>query len=357
MTDGTELLLSIRDLSVEFRSGRAWQPAVRAVSHDVGVGERVGVVGESGSGKTASAMALLGLLPDNARVSGSVQFDGRDLVTLSERVLRTIRGNQASVIYQDPFSSLNPVLTIGRQVSEPLIAHRGMSAKQAGQRAAELLALVGVPRPKDRLKDYPHQFSGGMRQRVMIATALSTGPRFLIADEPTTALDVTVQAQILDVLREMTGVGGASMLLITHDLGIVAGIADRVAVMYAGRVVEAGPTRSLFASAAHPYTVALLQSLPRIDARERRLRAIEGQAPSPGELPRGCPFAVRCANRVDRCLQDDPPLMPIELARVAASRPDEARREVAALGDDGVPGPGRPHLAACWNPARPGAPV
>jgi oligopeptide/dipeptide ABC transporter ATP-binding protein len=354
MTAGDAPLVSVRDLSVEFRSGRAWQPAVRGVSHDIGAGERVGLVGESGSGKTASAMALLRLLPDNARLSGSVRFDGRDLLAAPERVLRAIRGDEASVIYQDPFSSLNPVLTVGRQVSEPLIAHRGLSTKEARRRAAELLARVGVPRPEERLNDYPHQFSGGMRQRVMIATALSTSPRFLIADEPTTALDVTVQAQILDVLREVTGVGGMSMLLITHDLGIVAGIADRVAVMYAGRVVEAGPTRSLFAAPAHPYTVGLLHSLPRIDARERRLRAIEGQAPAPGALPPGCPFAARCANRIDRCTRQDPPLMPVELAGDAARRPDEARKQAAALGDDVVPGPGRLHVTACWNPAQGG---
>jgi oligopeptide/dipeptide ABC transporter ATP-binding protein len=315
----------------------------------VGVGERVGLVGESGSGKTASAMALLRLLPDNAHASGSVHFDGQDLMTLPERVLRTIRGNKASVIYQDPFSSLNPVLTIGRQITEPLMTHRNMSRAEARDRAAELLGLVGVPRAHERLRDYPHQFSGGMRQRVMIATALATRPRFIIADEPTTALDVTVQAQILDLLREMTGDGGTSLLLITHDLGIVAGIADRVNVMYAGRVVEAGPTRDLFSSPAHPYTAGLLRSLPRIDSRERRLRAIEGQAPSPDEIPSGCPFAPRCPRRIAICTEHDPPLMPIEVARTAAESPDEVRNESA----EHVPGPGRGHVAACWNPEPP----
>ncbi|MDE0710397.1 MAG: ABC transporter ATP-binding protein [bacterium] len=344
-------VLSVRDLDVTFRA-RSPVLAVRGVSYDLAAGEHVGLVGESGSGKSAGALALVRLLPDYADVSGTVMLDGADLLRLNERELRAVRGDQVGIVYQDPFSSLNPVLTIGKQLTEVLSKHKGLRARAARREAARLLETVGVPNAEERISDHPHQFSGGMRQRAVIAMAVAPRPALLIADEPTTALDVTVQAQILELLQELTSDHEATMLLITHDLGVVAGVTQRVMVMYAGRIVESSSTADVFTRASHPYTVALHRSLPRIDVRQERLVTIEGQPPDPTQPVRGCPFAPRCPSRIDRCADEDPPLMTIPTARRAAARgwdmPSIRERD-----GDQVPGPASPHLTACWNPPEP----
>ena len=307
-------LLSVQDLHVEFAGRGRVVRAVRGLSYEIRAGETIGLVGESGSGKSVSALSLLGLLPRRVGrvVSGSALFEGQEILHLSEERLRKIRGERIAMIFQDPLSSLNPVLTIGRQITEAIEAHRGVSHKQARTRAAELLELVGIPGAAQRLDNYPHQFSGGMRQRAMIAMALSCEPSLLIADEPTTALDVTIQAQILELLRRLRTELHMAVLLITHDLGVVAGFADRLAVMYAGRLVELGPTETLLADPAHPYTVGLLRSLPRLDRpRQEALTPIEGSPPDLASELRGCPFAPRCAWRIDLCATVDPPLLPV----------------------------------------------
>jgi len=303
-------LLSVRDLQVEFR-GRRTVRAVRGISYDLARGETLGIVGESGSGKSVSALSLVGLLPRRAgRITGgSVRLDGRELVGLAPDELRGVRGARVGFVFQDPLSSLNPVLTVGRQITESLEAHTGRSGSAATTRAIELLELVGIPNPARRVKEYPHQFSGGMRQRAMIAMALACEPALLIADEPTTALDVTIQAQIIELLRRLREEMGMAVLLITHDLGVVAGFADRVAVMYAGRIVETGVTEEVLAAPAHPYTVGLLRSMPRLDrARQGRLTPIEGSPPDLGGTLVGCAFAPRCAWRIERCRSEDPDL-------------------------------------------------
>ena len=344
-------LLSVRDLRITFRA-KSLVRAVRGVSYDLSAGEQVGLVGESGSGKSAGALALVRLLPDYADVSGSVVLDGTDLMRLTERELRGVRGDRVGIVYQDPFSSLNPVLTIGKQLTEVLRKHRGLSARAAKKGAARLLESVGVPNAEERISDYPHEFSGGMRQRAVIAMAVSPRPALLIADEPTTALDVTVQAQILELLQDLTSDHATTMLLITHDLGVVAGVTQRVMVMYAGRIVESSTTEDVFTRASHPYTVALHRSLPRIDARQERLVTIEGQPPDPTQPVTGCPFAPRCPSRIDRCAAEDPPLMTIPTARRAAARGWDM---LSIREEDGiqVPGPAAPHLTACWNPPEP----
>jgi oligopeptide/dipeptide ABC transporter ATP-binding protein len=304
-------LLSVNDLQVEFVGRGRTVRAVRRLSYDIGPGETIGLVGESGSGKSVSALSLLGLLPKRVgRVAGGTAiFGGKDLLTMPEDQLRKIRGAQIAMIFQDPLSSLNPVLTIGRQITEAIETHKGVSNKEAKRRAVELLELVGIPSPAARINDYPHQFSGGMRQRAMIAMALSCEPSLLIADEPTTALDVTIQAQILDLLRRLRTELGMAVLIITHDLGVVAGFADRLAVMYAGRLVELGPTETLLADPAHPYTVGLLRSLPRLDRpRQAALTPIEGSPPDLASALEGCPFAPRCGWRLTRCWTDAPAL-------------------------------------------------
>ena len=341
-------LLSVRDLSVTFRA-KSLVRAVNGVSYDLAPGEHVGLVGESGSGKSASALALVRLLPNYADVGGNVVLDGRDLMNLTNRELRNIRGDRVGIVYQDPFSSLNPVLTIGKQLIEVLRKHRGMSARAARTEAARLLKTVGVPNAEERISDFPHQFSGGMRQRAVIAMAISPRPALLIADEPTTALDVTVQAQILELLQDLTSEHRTTMLLITHDLGVVAGITQRVMVMYAGRIVEASSTEDVFIRASHPYTVALHRSLPRIDVRQERLVTIEGQPPDPTRPIRGCPFAPRCSSRIDRCSVEDPPLMAISTARRASTEGWDLPT-IREHGGRPVPGPTSPHLTACWNP-------
>ena len=297
-------LLSVRDLSVEFRTERGAIEAVRRVSWAIAPGEMLAIVGESGSGKSVSALAIMGLLAKPAgRISnGQIVFDGQTLTGMAERDLRALRGRDIAMIFQEPMSSLNPILTIGRQIMEPLRLHLKMSVDQAHARAIELLTLVGISDPEQRLKQYPHNFSGGMRQRVMIAIGLSCNPKLLIADEPTTALDVTIQAQILELMKSLTERLGIALVLITHNLGIVARYAQRVVVMYAGSAVEQGTATQIFANSRHPYTRGLLRSVPRLDLpRARQLETIEGQPPDMRQLGVGCAFAPRCAYRTEIC--------------------------------------------------------
>jgi oligopeptide transport system ATP-binding protein len=307
-------LLSVEDLRVRFWTRRGTVHAVNGITFDIAPGETLGIVGESGCGKSVTSLAILGLLARNGRVeSGRALFGGRDLIRQSDRALRRIRGREIAMIFQDPMSSLNPVLTIGRQIREALETHFDMDRKEAHARAAEALDRVGIPSAKARIRDYPHQFSGGMRQRAMIAMALACKPKLLIADEPTTALDVTIQAQILDLLRELVAEENAALILITHDLGVVAGMCERVNVMYAGMFMETGSADQLFGSPRHPYTLGLLQSVPRLDAARRaRLQPIEGAPPNMLRAPAACPFQPRCRYEVDLSRQDVPPLVEIE---------------------------------------------
>jgi oligopeptide transport system ATP-binding protein len=307
-------LLQVEDLRVEFTTRRGVVFAVNGISFSIDRGETLGIVGESGCGKSVTSLAVLGLLAANGRVAaGRALFEGRDLIKLKDRALRRIRGREIAMIFQDPMTSLNPVLTIGRQIREALETHFGMNRKEAGARAAELIDRVGIPSAKARIRDYPHQFSGGMRQRAMIAMALACKPRLLIADEPTTALDVTIQAQILDLLRELVAEENAALILITHDLGVVAGMCERVNVMYAGMFMETGSADQLFASPRHPYTLGLLQSVPRLDAGRRvRLHPIEGAPPNMLRAPSACPFQPRCRYEVDLSRQQVPELVEIE---------------------------------------------
>ncbi|HEX7145217.1 MAG TPA: ABC transporter ATP-binding protein [Gaiellaceae bacterium] len=309
-----EPLLSVEDLQVQFWTARGTIYAVNGISFDIAPGETLGIVGESGCGKSVTSLALLGILPRAGRVTaGSAHFEGRDLVKLSDDELRGIRGKDIAMIFQDPMTSLNPVLTIGRQLREPLETHFGLDKRAAGDRSAELLDRVGIPSAKQRLRDYPHQFSGGMRQRVMIAMALACEPKVLIADEPTTALDVTIQAQILDLLRELVAERDTALILITHDLGVVAGTCERVNVMYAGMFMETGSAQQVFARPRHPYTLGLLQSIPRLDAtRKTPLHPIEGNPRDMLEPPQACPFQPRCRYEVDLSRQQVPPLEEIE---------------------------------------------
>ena len=298
-------LLEVRNLKVSFRTEDGVVQAVGGVSFTLSAGETLGIVGESGSGKSVSMMSLMRLIIDpNARFEGEVIYKGRDLMTLSQDQMRKVRGAEIAMIFQDPMTSLNPVYTVGWQIAEQIMAHEQISKRAAHSRAVELLGAVGIPHPRERVDDYPHQFSGGMRQRVMIAMALSCSPDLLIADEPTTALDVTIQAQILNLIKKLKDDFGSAVLLITHDMGVVADIADRVAVMYAGRVVEQGGKRDLFYDAQHPYTWGLLGSIARLDRpRPRRLTAIRGVPPSLISLPDGCAFGPRCPHRWDRCAE------------------------------------------------------
>jgi oligopeptide transport system ATP-binding protein len=313
-TSNGEPLLAVDDLRVQFWTGSGTVHAVNGISFEVAAGETLGIVGESGCGKSVTALALLGLLPRAGRVrTGTARMDGRDLLKLSDRELRRLRGRQIAMIFQDPMTSLNPVLTIGRQIREPLETHFGMGRKEATARAGELLERVGIPSPKARLSDYPHQFSGGMRQRAMIAMALACKPKLLIADEPTTALDVTIQAQILTLLRELVAEEDTALILITHDLGVVAGMCERVNVMYAGMFMETGSAEQLFATPRHPYTLGLLQSVPRLDApRKAKLQPIEGAPRDMLKPPSACPFQPRCRFEVELSRQEVPPLVEIE---------------------------------------------
>jgi oligopeptide/dipeptide ABC transporter ATP-binding protein len=329
-----DALLSVEDLQVRFSTRRGTVHAVNGISFDIAPGETLGIVGESGCGKSVTSLAILGLLARNGRVdAGKAIFGGTDLIRQSDRALRRIRGREIAMIFQDPMSSLNPVLTIGRQIREALETHFDLNRKDADRRAAELLDRVGIPSADQRLRDYPHQFSGGMRQRAMIAMALACEPKLMIADEPTTALDVTIQAQILDLLRELVAEENAALILITHDLGVVAGMCERVNVMYAGMFVETGSADQLFGSPRHPYTLGLLQSVPRLDAARRaRLHPIEGAPPNMLQPPSACPFQPRCRYEIALSRQQVPQLVEIEPGHkvacfnpVAADEWDRAR--------------------------------
>jgi len=309
-----EPLLTVEGLHVQFGTMRGLVYAVNGISFDIAPGETLGIVGESGCGKSVTSLAVLGILARNGRATrGTAMFGGRDLLTLSDAELRQVRGREIAMIFQDPMTSLNPVLTIGRQIREALEVHFGMQRKEADRRATELLDQVGIPSAKSRLKDYPHQFSGGMRQRAMIAMALACEPKLLIADEPTTALDVTIQAQILELLRTLVADLHTALILITHDLGVVAGMCERVNVMYAGLIVEAAAADQLFARPRHPYTLGLLQSVPRLDAgRRQQLQPIPGAPRNMLSPPAVCPFAPRCRFEVEQSTQELPPLEPID---------------------------------------------
>ncbi len=321
-------LLDVRSLTTQFHTGAGIVRAVDDVSWDVKEGETVALVGESGCGKSVSALSIMRLVaqPAGRIVSGQVLFKGRDLLRLSDEEMRHVRGREIAMIFQEPMTSLNPVLTIGRQLTEGLEIHLGLTPAEARRRAIELIAMVGIADPERRLAQYPHQFSGGMRQRIMIAMALACNPALVLADEPTTALDVTIQAQILELMKDLSRRLGAAMLIITHNLGVVARYADRVNVMYAGRIIERGTARELYSNPRHPYTLGLLGSVPRLDEpRRERLTPIEGQPPDLTRLPPGCAFAPRCAFRVERCLGQVPALRPVS---------------------------GNGHVAACWESER-----
>ncbi len=306
-------LLEIRDLSVHFPTEEGVVKAVNGLSHAIHAGETIGIVGESGSGKSVTALAILGLVPYPGRVvSGSVLFQGADLLTLNDREMRRVRGRRIGMIFQEPMTSLNPVLTIERQLTETLQAHLGMRRDQARARAVDLLDRVGIPDPKSRVKDHPYRLSGGMRQRVMIAMALSCGPDLIIADEPTTAVDVTIQAQLLDLMKDLTREFNATLIIISHDMGIVARYVDRVAIMYAGKIVERASVTGVFKTPQHPYTIGLQQSIPRLDEeRKEKLQPIPGQPPNLARLPHGCAFNDRCRYAVERCLNEVPPLIEV----------------------------------------------
>ena len=319
----TETLLSVGDLRAWFFTDQGVAKAVDGISFELAAGETLGIVGESGCGKTVTSLAILGLLPDPpARLmdGSSVRFLGQELVGANAKALRALRGNRISMIFQEPMSSLNPVYSVGDQIAETLRLHRGLDRKAARAEAVRLLDEVGIPEPGRRVDDYPHQLSGGMRQRVMIAMAIACAPKLLIADEPTTALDVTIQAQILELLAELRKAHGMAVMLITHDLGVVAEVCDRVIVMYAGQIVESGTVEDIFGRPAHPYTRGLLASLPSVGTPGRRLASIPGTVPSPLHLPEGCRFRARCAEAGDGC---------------------ERAQELLALG------PGR--AARCWR--------
>lgn len=305
-------LLEVENLNIEFDIDEQYYSAVEDVSFHIERGETLGLVGESGCGKSVTSLAVMRLLHPKARLSGKVLYDGQDLVQLPERRMRDIRGNKISMIFQEPMTSLNPVHKIGRQIGESLILHQGLSARQAYRRAMELLHEVGIAHAEQIVDDYPHQLSGGMRQRVMIAIAMACSPSLLIADEPTTALDVTIQAQILDLMRKLAADNNMALLLITHDLGVVAEMCDRVAVMYAGKVVEEGQVRHIFNNPQHPYTIGLMNSIPKIDGERKRLQPIDGNVPSLRNMPAGCRFAPRCAHAMDVCRQESPTFHDVE---------------------------------------------
>jgi oligopeptide transport system ATP-binding protein len=313
-------LLEVDDLRVEFRTQDGVAKAINGVTYHVDAGETLAVLGESGSGKSVTAQAIMGILdtPPGFVTGGEVRFHGKDLLKMSAEERRRIRGEGIAMIFQDALSALNPVFTVGFQVAEQFRIRRGMSRKDAKQRAIEMLDLVKIPNARARINDYPHQFSGGMRQRVMIAMSLALDPEVLIADEPTTALDVTVQAQIMDLLAEVQQERRMGLILITHDLGVVADVADRIAVMYAGRIVEEAAVHDLYARPAHPYTLGLLESIPRLDEKGQQLRTIKGLPPSLLRIPPGCPFHPRCPMAQPVCVEKVPPLLQLGKGRASA---------------------------------------
>ncbi|MCJ7705812.1 MAG: ABC transporter ATP-binding protein [Desulfobacterales bacterium] len=306
-------LLEVRSLTTQFFTEDGVVRAVEDVSFEIFPGEILSLVGESGCGKSVTGLSLLRLIsiPPGKIVSGELLFDGRDLMELEEKEMERVRGNDISMIFQEPMTSLNPVFTIGNQIMEALQLHQNLNKKEARRKAIEMLDRVRIPSPEVRIDSYPHQLSGGMRQRAMIAMALSCQPKLLIADEPTTALDVTIQAQVLRLLKEIQGEMGMAVMLITHDLGVVSEIADRVAVMYAGRIVETGPIEAIFGEMRHPYTKGLWESIPQLKEKRRRLNAITGQVPDPMNLPVGCKFHPRCYLMIDDCKKEEPPLYPV----------------------------------------------
>ncbi len=314
-------LLEVKNLETKFFTQDGVVQAVNSISYTVNEGETIGIVGESGSGKSVGVMSLMRLIPSPpGKISdGEVLFEGRDILEVSDEEIRHIRGNKIAMIFQDPMTSLNPVITVGKQISEALELHLAMDKKQARARTVELLEMVGIPLAADRYDNYPHQFSGGMRQRVMIAMGLSCNPQLLIADEPTTALDVTIQAQIVDLVKRLRDEIGMSIIWITHDLGVVAGLADTMIVMYAGRIVEKSPVRDLYANPRHPYTLGLLDSIPRLDEdRPEKLASIDGLPPDLIDYPPGCPFYARCHYRIDRCLEAPPELESVGVGHESA---------------------------------------
>lgn len=306
----SDTLLEIKDLGIQFKTGEGTVQPIRGVSFSLKKGETLGVVGESGSGKSVTSLAVMGLLPEKKSkiVSGSIHFDHMDLTNLSEKDYRKLRGNKMSMIFQEPMTSLNPVFTIGEQLSEPLKQHKQMSKKDRKKAIIDVLKQVGIPRAEEIIDDYPHQLSGGMRQRVMISLALLCEPKLLICDEPTTALDVTIQAQILELMKQIKEEKNMSLLFITHDLGVVAEMCDRVVVMYAGEIVEVAEINELFDNPMHPYTKGLIDSLPTNNSRKSTLYSIKGQVPRPEEIGKGCAFANRCTHAFQKCTEQSPPI-------------------------------------------------
>ena len=336
----TEAIIQIRNLSVTFPSESGTVQAVRNLSLDIRPGEVLGLVGESGSGKSVTSLAMIGLLPPTARVSGEILYQGKNLLSLSDEEMSKFRGSDIAMVFQDPLSALNPVRTIGHQIAEAILIHKDVTEEAALKRAIELLDIVGIPRPEERVNSYPHEFSGGMRQRVMIALAIANEPKVLLADEPTTALDVTVQAQILEVLQRARDITGAAIVLVTHDLGVVAGLADRVAIMYAGKIVEVGDVNGVYANPAMPYTIGLLRSIPRIDATSgSRLASIAGAPPSPVDLPMGCAFSPRCPAAIEACNSAIPELLDRGLGRMTACHRHSEIPQIQAEGKLFVEGP------------------
>ena len=315
-----EKLVEIRNLKTHFHTEDGISPAVDGLSLHIERGETLAVVGESGCGKSVTSLSIMRLVPDppGRIVNGEILFEGRDLLKISEYEMRKIRGNAISMIFQEPMTSLNPIYTIGEQIVETITEHQSLSRKEALDKVVELLRLVGIPLPDRRVNEYPHQLSGGMRQRVMIAMALSCNPKLLIADEPTTALDVTIQAQILELMRKLKNELGMAIMLITHDLGVVAEMAQRVVVMYAGKVIEEGDVFSIFRQPLHPYTEGLLQSVPRMDSTRENLHVINGVVPNPLKLPRGCRFSPRCPYVFDKCRETQPELQQVAPGRYVA---------------------------------------
>ncbi|MGE0632856.1 MAG: ABC transporter ATP-binding protein [Pseudobdellovibrionaceae bacterium] len=321
----SEVVVSVKNLETTFATKLGPFRAVNNISYDIQKGETLGIVGESGCGKSVTSYSLMRLIESPGRVTGGqVILNGQDLLKLPENKMEDVRGGEMAMIFQEPMTALNPVLTIGRQMDEQIMKHLKVSQKESQERAVEMLSLVGIPSPADRYHAYPHQLSGGMRQRAMIAMALSCEPKFLIADEPTTALDVTIQAQILELFQSLQQKFNMTVQFITHDLGVISEISDRVMVMYAGKTCEVADTQTLFENPKHPYTAALIKSRPKLGQRVRRLQTIEGTVPAPWELPKGCPFQNRCPNVLARCRDEMPPLTAMDS--------------------------GGKHLAACFNP-------
>ncbi|PHM47301.1 ABC transporter ATP-binding protein [Xenorhabdus miraniensis] len=314
----TESLLSVKDLNVTFSTPDGNVTAVNKLNFDLQAGETLGIVGESGSGKSQTAFALMGLLASNGSVSGSANFNGREILNLQEKELNKMRAEEISMIFQDPMTSLNPYMRVGEQLTEVLMLHKNMSKSEAFEESIRMLDAVKMPEARKRMKMYPHEFSGGMRQRVMIAMALLCQPKLLIADEPTTALDVTVQAQIMTLLNELKKEFNTAIIMITHDLGVVAGICDKVLVMYAGRTMEYGTARDIFYHPTHPYSIGLLNAVPRLDDDEESLTTIQGNPPNLLRLPKGCPFQPRCQFATERCVHEEPQLEKFNLGRLRA---------------------------------------